>query len=188
MILVWPTCSWGSEKSCGQYIISSLSSLMNLGISPCVYTLYDPIILKRFNILCFVFLSTNVYFKIVKLYIHFPNYINWIFFQYGTTPPTVLFWKISICWKWVYYTCFLYEINIYRSNTSSLKSTLLLFNISFFVGENGKTGWQSKDRVAAILCWYCITTWSPQYCISLCHRHWLKWFRGQVSNPTAWES
>ncbi|XP_011456442.2 uncharacterized protein [Magallana gigas] len=41
-------------------------------------------------------------------------------------------------------------------------------------GENGKTGWQSKDRVAAILCWYCITTWSPQYCISLCHRHWLR--------------
>lgn len=41
-------------------------------------------------------------------------------------------------------------------------------------GENGETGWQSKDRVAAILCWYCITTWSPQYCITLCHRHWLR--------------
>ncbi|XP_078326533.1 uncharacterized protein LOC111127125 isoform X2 [Crassostrea virginica] len=41
-------------------------------------------------------------------------------------------------------------------------------------GENGKSGWQSKDRVAAILCWYCITTWSPQYCITLCHRHWLR--------------
>ncbi|XP_048776311.1 uncharacterized protein LOC125680654 [Ostrea edulis] len=41
-------------------------------------------------------------------------------------------------------------------------------------GENGKTGWQSQNRVAAILCWYCITTRSPQYCITQCHRHWLK--------------
>lgn len=121
MILLWPTCSWGSEKSCWQYIISSLSSLMNLGIIHVYTNFMIQLFKKRLNILCF---ALRVHFKIVNYIFSFQNCINWFFI--GQLQCTFIkgchMLKFNAFW-----VLFFYEINIYCSNTSSFKSPLMLF-------------------------------------------------------------
>ncbi|XP_061193050.1 uncharacterized protein LOC133201270 [Saccostrea echinata] len=61
-----------------------------------------------------------------------------------------------------------------ESNRISFTTPRVVFPDRLILREKDENGWRTKDRVAAILCWYCTRTWSPQYCITICQRHWLR--------------